>query len=66
VIGSTLTVYPAALMPQFAVSSGAKLVIINDGATELDHAAHVRVSGRAGDVMQRTVARLKEKLGAAP
>jgi len=63
VIGSTLTVYPAALMPQYAVSSGAKLVIINDGATELDHAADVRVSARAGEVMARAMARVKEKLG---
>jgi NAD-dependent deacetylase len=64
VIGSTLTVYPAALMPQYAVSSGAKLVIINDGATELDHAADVRITARAGEVMERAIARVKEKLGA--
>ena len=63
VIGSTLTVYPAALMPQYAVSAGAKLVIINDGATELDHAADVRVSAKAGEVMARVMARAKEKLG---
>ena len=63
VIGSTLTVYPAALMPQYAVSAGAKLVIINDGATELDHAAEVRISARAGEVMERAIARVKQKLG---
>lgn len=63
VIGSTLTVYPAGLMPQFAVSSGAKLVIINEGETELDRAAHVRISAKAGEVMSRAVARVKEKLG---
>jgi NAD-dependent deacetylase len=63
VIGSTLAVYPAALMPQFAVSSGAKLVIINDGDTELDHAAHVRIRARAGEVMTRAMARVKERLG---
>jgi NAD-dependent deacetylase len=63
VIGSTLTVYPAALMPQYAVSAGAKLVIINDGATELDHAADVRISARAGEVMARAMERVKEKLG---
>lgn len=63
VIGSTLTVYPAALMPQFALSSGAKLVIINEGQTELDRAAHVRISAKAGQVMSRAVARVKEMLG---
>ena len=63
VIGSTLTVYPAALMPQYAVSAGAKLVIINDGETALDHVADVRVAAKAGEVMERTIARVKEKLG---
>jgi NAD-dependent deacetylase len=62
VIGSTLTVYPAGLMPQFAVSSGAKLVIINEGETELDRAAHLRIAARAGEVMSRTVSRVKERL----
>jgi NAD-dependent deacetylase len=63
VIGSTLAVYPAGLMPRYAVNSGAKLVIINDGETELDHVAHVRISARAGEVMSLTVAKVKEKLG---
>jgi len=49
-------------MPQFAVSSGAKLVIINEGETELDRAAHVRITARAGEVMSRTVSKVKERL----
>jgi NAD-dependent deacetylase len=63
VIGSTLVVYPAGLMPQIAVNSGAKLVIINDGETALDHVAHVRIAARASEVMSLTMAKLKEKLG---
>jgi NAD-dependent deacetylase len=63
VIGSTLVVYPAGLMPQYAVNAGAKLVIINDGETALDHVADVRIAARAGEVMSLTVAKLKEKLG---
>ena len=63
VIGSTLVVYPAGLMPQYAVSAGAKLVIINDGETALDHVADVRIAARAGEVMTLTMERLKEKLG---
>ncbi len=62
VIGSTLAVYPAGLMPVFAVKAGAKLVIINDGETELDHVAHVRVSARAGQVMSSLMAKVKEQL----
>jgi NAD-dependent deacetylase len=64
VIGSTLSVYPAALMPQYAVRAGARLVIINDGATELDDIADVRISAKAGDVMSRVLERVKVKLGA--
>jgi NAD-dependent deacetylase len=64
VIGSTLTVYPAALMPEYALRAGAKLVIINEGETELDHAAHVRITARAGEVMSQAIKSVKERLGA--
>ena len=63
VIGSTLAVYPAALMPEYALRAGAKLVIINDGETELDHAAHLRIAARAGEVMSLALTKVKEKLG---
>jgi NAD-dependent deacetylase len=62
VIGSSLVVYPAALMPQYAVNSGAKLVIVNDGPTELDHAAHIRLGGKAGEVMSQVLTQVKKKL----
>jgi NAD-dependent deacetylase len=63
VIGSSLVVYPAALMPYYAMQSGAKLVIINDGPTELDSAADVRISERAGMVMSKVLEKVKAKLG---
>jgi NAD-dependent deacetylase len=63
VIGSSLVVYPAALMPQYALQAGAKVAIVNDGETELDHAAHIRISGKAGEVMSEVVKRVKRKLG---
>ncbi|HUV52691.1 MAG TPA: Sir2 family NAD-dependent protein deacetylase [Dehalococcoidia bacterium] len=63
VIGSSLVVYPAALMPYYALQSGAKLVIINDGPTELDSAADVRISERAGMVMSKVLEKVKAKLG---
>jgi NAD-dependent deacetylase len=63
VIGSTLAVYPAALMPEFAVRSGATLVIVNEGRTELDHAAHLRIEARAGEAMSRAVTLVRDKLG---
>ncbi len=64
VVGSTLVVYPAAFMPMYALQSGAKLAIINRGPTELDRAAHVRIDGRAGEVLSQVMIRVKEILGA--
>jgi NAD-dependent deacetylase len=63
VIGSSLVVYPAGLMPQYALSSGAKLIIVNEGPTEMDHAAHVLIGGKAGEVMSQVINRVKNKLG---
>jgi NAD-dependent deacetylase len=62
VIGSSLVVYPAAMMPQYALQSGAKLVIINEGETSLDHVAHIRIDDKAGKVMPEIVKRVKKKL----
>ena len=63
VIGSSLVVYPAALMPQYALQSGAKLAIINEGSTELDRVAHIRIWDKAGEVMSQVLSRVKSKLG---
>jgi NAD-dependent deacetylase len=63
VIGSSLVVYPAGLMPQYARESGATLAIVNEGETELDHAAHIRIDGKAGAIMDQVVKRVKQKLG---
>lgn len=54
-VGSTLSVWPAANVPALAWRSGARFVIVNDGATELDDAADVLVAGRAGEVLPRLV-----------
>ena len=56
VLGSTLSVYPAALLPRYAHESGAKLVIINLGPTELDSYAHIRIDGKAGEIMTEIIA----------
>jgi NAD-dependent deacetylase len=63
VIGSTLTVYPAALMPQYAVRSGASLAIINFTGTPLDHLASVVINARAGETMTGIIQKVKEKFG---
>jgi NAD-dependent deacetylase len=63
VIGSSLVVYPAGLMPQYARESGATLAIVNEGETELDFAAHIRIDAKAGAIMDAVVKRVKQKLG---
>ncbi|MBW2514279.1 MAG: NAD-dependent deacylase [Deltaproteobacteria bacterium] len=62
VLGSTLSVYPACLIPQYAAQAGATLIIINMGPTELDHLAHIRIEGMAGDVAPKIVRLVKAKL----
>jgi NAD-dependent deacetylase len=50
-IGSTLSVWPAAGVPVQAARNGARLIILNDGATDLDATADVVIAGRAGEVL---------------
>ncbi len=62
VIGSTLIVYPAAYIPMYARDAGARIVIINIGATPMDAQAVVCVDGKAGDVMTRVITHVRNKL----
>ncbi|MBA7474931.1 NAD-dependent protein deacetylase [subsurface metagenome] len=61
VIGSTLIIYPAAYMPEYAVERGAKLVIINLSPTPMDERATVLIRAKAGEAMSGVVKRLTEK-----
>ena len=54
-VGSTLSVWPAAGVPLAAARRGARLVIVNDGETDLDEAAGARIQGRCGDVLPALV-----------
>jgi NAD-dependent deacetylase len=62
VIGSTLTVYPAALMPEYALQAGARLVIVNLSETPLDGRADVLLPFKAGETMSAVVETVKTKL----
>lgn len=42
VLGSSLLVYPAAMLPEIALDRGAKLVIVNDMPTHLDRRASLK------------------------
>ncbi|HEX2954910.1 MAG TPA: NAD-dependent deacylase [Bacillota bacterium] len=51
VVGSSLTVSPANLLPEWAVSRGAKLLIINHDPTPLDERADWVIRESAGEVI---------------
>lgn len=56
VLGSSLTVYPAAGVPILAQQQGAKLVIVNQQTTDLDTAADVVIHAAIGDTLQAVLA----------
>lgn len=58
VLGSSLTVSPANLCPQWAIENGAKLLIINNEATALDTKATWVIRGGIGSAVQA----IKERL----
>ena len=58
VIGSSLVVSPANLLPQRAVQAGAKLLIINQEPTPLDHLATWCLREKAAETLPAIVAEL--------
>jgi NAD-dependent deacetylase len=62
VIGSSLTVYPAATMPILAKQAGAKLVIINLTATPADPFADLVIHAPAGEVMRRLLGEVEKRV----
>ncbi len=63
VAGSSLVVTPAADIPTEALRAGARLVILNRGDTPLDRKAYLRFWEPLGDILPRTVERLKNLMG---
>jgi NAD-dependent deacetylase len=55
VLGSSLTVYPAAGFPAMAVDNDARLVIVNQEPTDLDTAADLVIRSGIGATMQAAV-----------
>jgi NAD-dependent deacetylase len=50
-VGTSLTVYPVARLPELALASGARLAIINAEPTPLDDRAHAVMRGQAGEIL---------------
>ncbi|MDZ7728732.1 MAG: Sir2 family NAD-dependent protein deacetylase [Dehalococcoidia bacterium] len=57
-IGTTLTVYPVALMPERAVTNGARLVILNAQETPFDPYASAVLRGSISEVLPDIVERV--------
>ena len=51
VIGTSLTVYPTAFLPQLAKNAGAKIILINLEGTNKDGVADIVLKGRATDIL---------------
>jgi NAD-dependent protein deacetylase/lipoamidase len=54
-VGTSLTVYPVAYLPELALASGARLVILNSEPTPYDDQADAVFRDRIGDVLPRLV-----------
>jgi NAD-dependent deacetylase len=55
VLGSSLTVYPAADFPVRAKEAGAALVIVNRDPTPIDHIADLVINAGIGDTLEQVV-----------
>lgn len=63
VLGSSLTVTPAADMPGEALRNAGTLVIVNHQPTPYDHKAHLRFTECVGEVLPRSAKQLKGYMG---
>lgn len=59
VLGSSLVVYPAAELPQIALASGAKLIIVNREETDYDNLADVVVRGGLGEFANEVLMKIQ-------
>ena len=57
-IGTSLSVYPVARLPELALAGGARLVIVNAEPTPLDDRAHAILRGTAGEILSAVVTAL--------
>lgn len=60
IIGSSLTIYPAASLPSLAVQAGKRILIVNREFTPMDIYANIAIRGMAGVIMPKILSTLKE------
>ena len=66
IAGSSLVVYPAAILPKLAKDNGAKLILINMEQTDMDGQCDVVIHDKAGDVIPKIVDACKALLKITP
>ena len=54
-VGTTLGVYPVAILPTVALRAGARVVIVNGGPTEQDDLAHAVIRGSISEILPALV-----------
>ena len=64
VVGSTLLVQPAALMPQYALANGAFLAILNLSQTPYDKKCHALINQKAGKALEEIADKTQKILAA--
>jgi NAD-dependent deacetylase len=58
VVGSSLQVWPVAELPLVTLRAGGKVAVVNDGPTSVDHRAEPKLAGKAGEILEATLAAL--------
>jgi NAD-dependent protein deacetylase/lipoamidase len=58
VVGSSLQVWPVAELPLVTLRAGGKVAVVNDGSTSVDDRAELKLAGKAGEILEATLAAL--------
>jgi NAD-dependent deacetylase len=62
IAGSSLVVYPAAVLPKLAKDNGAKLILVNIEPTDMDDQCDVVIHEKAGEVLSEIVRACKVEI----
>jgi NAD-dependent deacetylase len=58
VVGSSLEVWPVAELPLVTLRAGGKVAVVNEGSTSVDDRAELKLAGKAGEILEATLAAL--------
>jgi NAD-dependent deacetylase len=58
VVGSSLQVWPVAELPLVTLRAGGKVGVVNEGSTSVDDRAELKLTGKAGESLEATLAAL--------